>query len=93
MTYTYTPHGVCSKRIDMELEGNVIKAVSFTGGCHGNLQGVSRLVEGMTVEEAATFASATSALKCTRVGAQEGIPDFEEVLAFMKENKEVIRNG
>ena len=52
MTYTYTPRGVCSQRIDMELEGNVIKAVTFTGGCHGNLQGVSRLVEGMTVEEA-----------------------------------------
>ena len=50
-------------------------------------------IRGMTVEEAATFASATSALKCTRVGAQEGIPDFEEVLAFMKENKGVIRNG
>lgn len=50
-------------------------------------------VKGMTVEEAAAFASATSALKCTRVGAQEGIPAFEEVLAFMKENKGIIRNG
>lgn len=52
MTYTYAPQGVCSQRIDLELDGNVIKSVLFTGGCHGNLQGISRLVEGMTVEEA-----------------------------------------
>lgn len=52
MTYTYTPRGVCSSRIDLELEGNVIRSVAFTGGCNGNLQGISRLVEGMTVEEA-----------------------------------------
>ena len=52
MTYTYKPSGVCSSRIDLELEGNVIKSVAFTGGCNGNLQGISRLVEGMTVEEA-----------------------------------------
>ncbi len=52
MTYTYKPSGVCSSRIDLELEGNVIKSVAFTGGCNGNLQAISRLVEGMTVEEA-----------------------------------------
>lgn len=54
---------------------------------------VAARVKGMTIAEAAAFASATSALKCTRVGAQEGIPGFEEVLDFMKENKGVIRNG
>ena len=50
-------------------------------------------VKGLSVFEAATFASATSALKCTRVGAQEGIPSFEEVLDFMEQNKGVIYNG
>ncbi len=53
---------------------------------------VAARVKGMDVLEAAAFASATSALKCTRVGAQEGIPCFAEVLAFMKENKGVIPN-
>ena len=52
MTYTYATSGVCSSRIDLELDGNVIKAVAFTGGCNGNLQGICRLVAGMTVEEA-----------------------------------------
>ena len=65
MTYTYKPSGVCSQRIDMELEGNVIKTVAFTGGCHGNLQGVSRLVEGMTVEDA------VSRIKGIRCGYKE----------------------
>ena len=52
MVYRYMTKGVCSKEIHLELEGNLIKAVAFVGGCHGNLQGVSRLVEGMTVEQA-----------------------------------------
>ena len=41
MTYTYATSGTCSRQIDLELDGNIIKAVSFLGGCHGNLQGIS----------------------------------------------------
>ena len=52
MTYTYATNGTCSRQIDLELDGNIIKAVTFLGGCHGNLQGISKLVEGMTAEEA-----------------------------------------
>ena len=54
---------------------------------------IAARLKGMGVLEAATFASATSALKCTRFGAQEGIPGYEEVLDFMKDNKGVIQNG
>ena len=52
MAYTYMTKGTCSRSVDVELEGNIIKSVSFLGGCHGNLQGISKLVEGMSVEEA-----------------------------------------
>ena len=52
MAYTYMTTGTCSRSIDVELEGNIIKSVVFMGGCHGNLQGISKLVEGMSVEEA-----------------------------------------
>lgn len=52
MTYTYAPTGVCSSQIDLELEDGVIRSVSFTGGCNGNLQGISRLVTGMRAQEA-----------------------------------------
>lgn len=48
----YKPNGVCSSAIDIEVDGNTIRSVKFTGGCHGNLQGISRLVEGMQVEDA-----------------------------------------
>lgn len=54
---------------------------------------VAARIRGMDVYDAACFASATSALKCTRFGAQQGIPHFDEVLAFMKEHKGVIRDG
>lgn len=48
----YKTQGTCSSAIDVEVENGIIKSVAFTGGCHGNLQGISRLVEGMKVEDA-----------------------------------------
>ncbi|MFG6327722.1 MAG: TIGR03905 family TSCPD domain-containing protein [Lachnospiraceae bacterium] len=48
----YKTKGVCSKEIHFEIEGDTIKSVKFIGGCSGNTQGVSRLVEGMKVQEA-----------------------------------------
>ena len=52
MTYTYIPRGVCARQMKIELDGNVIKHVEILGGCSGNLQGISSLVVGMTVEHA-----------------------------------------
>lgn len=48
----YKPTGVCSKEINIELDGDVIKSVKFTGGCPGNTQGVAALVAGMKVSDA-----------------------------------------
>ena len=48
----YRPKGVCSQSIDFDIEDNKVKNVSFVGGCRGNLQGISRLIEGMDVNEA-----------------------------------------
>ncbi len=48
----YKPQGVCSSAIDIEMKDGVIESVKFTGGCNGNLQGISALVEGMNAEEA-----------------------------------------
>ncbi|MEG1686822.1 MAG: TIGR03905 family TSCPD domain-containing protein [Angelakisella sp.] len=52
MTFSYKPSGVCSKKIDITLENGIIKRVAFTGGCNGNLQGISKLVTGMTAQAA-----------------------------------------
>lgn len=57
----YTPSGVCSKQIRIETEGDIIKSVEFEGGCSGNTQGVSRLVEGMNIDEAI---AKLSGIKC-----------------------------
>ncbi len=48
----YKTQGTCSSYIDIELKDGVIDSVQFTGGCNGNLQGISALVKGMTPQEA-----------------------------------------
>ena len=50
--YTYYTKGVCSSRMEIELDGDKIKAVRIAGGCNGNLQGIIRLLEGMDAKEA-----------------------------------------
>ena len=51
-TYTYTPKGVCSRRMTVALEDGVIRDVRIEGGCNGNLQGISHLVIGMKAQDA-----------------------------------------
>lgn len=48
----YKTKGTCSTAIDIDVQDGIIKSVSFTGGCNGNLKGVSKLVEGMKCEDA-----------------------------------------
>lgn len=57
----FIPTGVCAKNIEFSVENNIIKSVKFTGGCNGNLQGISRLVEGLEVSVAI---SKLSDIKC-----------------------------
>lgn len=61
MMYSYKTKGTCSRQIDVELDGDVIKDVKFYGGCNGNLQGISAIVRGKTVEE---VEKAFSGIKC-----------------------------
>ena len=51
MKYVYKTKGTCSTLIELELEGNIVHNVKFTGGCNGNLQAIPKLVEGLTVEQ------------------------------------------
>lgn len=52
MTVTYTPRGVCSRKMIISAEDGVITVAQIIGGCSGNLQGISKLIVGMTLEEA-----------------------------------------
>jgi uncharacterized protein (TIGR03905 family) len=51
MTYSYRTHGTCSSEIIVDLEDDVVRSVRIIGGCSGNLQGISSLVQGMKAEE------------------------------------------
>ena len=52
MKITYKPRGVCSRLMEIEIEDDKIVSVQVTGGCDGNLKGISRLLVGMEVDEA-----------------------------------------
>ncbi len=47
----YLTEGVCSKAIDVKVNGDVVEDVIFLGGCNGSLQGINALIKGMKVEE------------------------------------------
>lgn len=48
----YKTRGTCSSQIDLTVdEDHIIRSVAFTGGCNGNLKGISRLVTGRRAEE------------------------------------------
>ena len=51
MEFNFRPRGVCSQMMDIEVEDNKLKSLKVMGGCSGNLQGISKLVEGMDIDE------------------------------------------
>ena len=52
MIYTYTPSGVCSRLMTVEIENGMIQHIDVLGGCNGNLKGIASLLQGMRVEDA-----------------------------------------
>ena len=63
--FTFYPQGVCSMMIEIELDGETIKDVIFTGGCNGNLNGISKLIQGMNARDV------IGKLQGTRCGVNE----------------------
>ncbi len=51
MRYSYDTKGTCAMEIQFDLDGNVVHNIQFYGGCNGNLKAISKLVDGMTVEQ------------------------------------------
>ncbi len=66
MTYEYFPTGVCSRKMTIEIgeDGTILRA-EVIGGCHGNLQGICRLVEG---RDAASVIKTLEGIKCGNKG-------------------------
>lgn len=59
--FVYKTKGTCSRSIEVELDGDIVRSVKFEGGCNGNTKGVAALVEGKTVDE---VNSLLSGIKC-----------------------------
>ena len=54
--FSYTPHRVCSKRIEFAVDDDGrLHGVKFTGGCPGNLLAIGKLVEGKDAREVANL--------------------------------------
>ncbi|MBQ7288402.1 MAG: TIGR03905 family TSCPD domain-containing protein [Clostridia bacterium] len=63
---TYITKGTCSRKIHIEVEDDVLKSVSFEGGCNGNLKGISAICAGMHIDDIIVrFDSITCGFKST----------------------------
>ena len=61
MEFSYRNRGTCSQGIEFEVDGKTVKNVRFIGGCHGNTQGIAKLVDGMDIDE---IISRTKGIRC-----------------------------
>lgn len=49
--FQFKPQGVCSQLMQIAINGDVVEDLQVMGGCHGNLQGISKLVKGMKIDD------------------------------------------
>ena len=84
MEYIYKPKGVCSREFIFDIENDTVKSLKVVGGCNGNLQGISRLLEGMKIEE---VIKRIEGLTCGT--KQTSCPDqiADALKAYLDENK------
>ena len=60
-TLIYQPKGVCSKQFEIQHENGKVVSIKIVGGCNGNLQGISKLIQGMDIED---VINKLSGIKC-----------------------------
>ena len=82
MKISYTPKGVCSRQINIEVEDGIVQNVEYIGGCNGNLKGIGSLVKGMKVEDVVLLANRTAA---AIVGTSGPVMDLEEFQKISEE--------
>ena len=80
----YTTRGTCSRLIKFDVDGDKVKDVQFVMGCHGNTQGVAKLVEGMDIHE---VISRLKGIDCN--GRGTSCPDqlAKALKLYLEENK------
>lgn len=83
----FTPSGVCSRKMIVEVDNNIIKRVDIIGGCPGNSQGVARLCEGRDIDEVINI---ISGIDCR--GRGTSCPDQLSKALIKIKNKDKITN-
>lgn len=82
--FQYKPQGVCCQLMQIAVNNGLVEDVQFMGGCHGNLQGIGKLVKGMPLDEVITK---LEGIKCG--GKQTSCPDqLTQALVKYKEHKQ-----
>ena len=61
MNYIYKPSGVCSIKMEFQIENNIIKDMNVVGGCNGNLKGIKALILNQDID---TVISKLEGIKC-----------------------------
>lgn len=80
----FHPQNVCSREMRISVEDGIVKKVEIIGGCQGNTTGISKLVEGMKVEE---VIKRLEGIKCR--GSRTGLTSCPDQLAkALKEIKD-----
>ncbi len=68
---TYSTRGTCSRQINFDVSPDgILSNVKFIGGCLGNLQAVSKLVEGRHIDEVITLLKGIQCRSNTSCGDQ-----------------------
>ena len=75
-TIEYFPKNVCSQKMVITVDGDVVKHVEIFAGCHGNRQAVAKLVEGLTIDE---VISKLEGIQCR--GSRTGLTSCPDQLA------------
>ena len=86
MHYEYKTRGTCSSKIILDVDDNKLTHVEYVGGCNGNLQGISRLVQGMDIDE---VISRLGGIHCGM--KQTSCPD--QLATALQEVKEQLAKG
>ena len=86
MHYEYKTRGTCSSKIILDVDDNKLTHVEYVGGCNGNLQGISRLVQGMDIDE---VISRLGGIRCGM--KQTSCPD--QLATALQEVKEQLAKG
>jgi len=84
MRHTYKTRGTCSTEIQFDINDDVITNISFKNGCNGNLQAVSRLADGMTVDE---IIKKCKGINCVTRGINKGTSCADQLALAVEKAK------